>query len=178
MKVSIIICTCNRAAFLRETLAALGELHVPSEYSCEVLLLDNASTDDTARVVQECALPNMALRYILEPQRGKCRALNRGLEAAGGDIILFTDDDVRPPRDWVAGMCAPIAGGEMVAAGGVRIAPHLQRPWMQELHRIWMASTEHLTRDAPESAVGANFAFSRRVLEKCRASTSNSGRAR
>ena len=89
------------------------------------------------------------------------------MAAASGDIFLFTDDDVRPPRHWVEGMCRPIVSREAdVVAGGVRIAPQLERPWMELPHRTWLASTDWLAIDANEGMVGANMAISRRVLEK------------
>jgi hypothetical protein len=82
-------------------------------------------------------------------------------------MILFTDDDVRPPEDWIDGMCEPILLGKAQAvAGGVRIAPKLHRPWMEALHRGWLASTEGIDPAAPYTMFGANMGFSREVLSK------------
>src|SRR5262245_13280281 len=62
-------------------------------------------------------------------------------------------------------MCEPIlAGAADAVAGGVRLAPHLVRPWMQLPHRTWLASTEFLDAPAPQEMVGANMAFGRHVL--------------
>ena len=57
--VSIIICTCSRAEDLRQTLASLSTVCVPEEFDAEVIVVDNASADNTAQVVQACRLPNM-----------------------------------------------------------------------------------------------------------------------
>ena len=165
--VSIIICTYNRVDDLKQTVEAIGHLPVPAGYECELLVVDNASTDGTADWVQSLTLPNIPLRYLREPRRGKGYAYNSGIAAATGDILLFTDDDVRPPLDWVEGMCGPIARGEADAvAGGVALAPHLHRPWMQGLHSIWLASTETVPDGMAIALVGANMAFSRRVLAR------------
>ncbi len=165
--VSIIICTCNRAAHLRQTLAALAGLCVPEALPTELIVVDNASTDDTAQVVQQCRLPNMPVRYIQEPKRGQCFARNTGIATAKGEIILFTDDDVRPPQNWIAGMCGPILQGEADAvAGGVKIAPHLEREWMKHEHRCWLACTDWIETPVAQSMVGANMAFSKAVLTK------------
>ena len=51
--VSIIVCTCNRAAALKNTLEALGKLRFPSEWTAELLVVDNGSTDDTASIVKK-----------------------------------------------------------------------------------------------------------------------------
>ncbi len=165
--VSIIICTCNRADDLRQTLESIGRLPVPEDYHCDLIVVDNASTDDTAAFVRSFVLPNMPLRYLSELRRGKGYAYNAGIAASTGDILLFTDDDVRPPPDWLSGMCGPILCGEADAvAGGVILAPHLARPWIKKEHAEWLASTAFLPLGLQTTLIGANMAFSRRVLER------------
>lgn len=167
-EVSIIICTRNRAEDLRQTLTALAGLCVPDDMPCELLIVDNNSEDDTAQVVQDCAISTMPVRYVYEKTPGKGHAYNAGLAAAQGRALLFTDDDVRPPADWVAGMCGPILRGEADAvAGGVRLAPHLQREWMTTTHRVRLAETGLLKEAGPPKRLtGANMAFGRHVLER------------
>jgi glycosyltransferase involved in cell wall biosynthesis len=129
--------------------------------------VDNASTDSTAEVAESCRPRNMPLVYIHEPRRGKGYAYNTGMRTARGQVFLFTDDDVRPPANWIEGMCEPILSGRVDAlVGGVKIAPHLERPWMEKTHRWWMGSSEYINAEAPEGMIGANMAFSRKVLEK------------
>ena len=167
MDVSIIIVTRNRAEDLRQTLDAMRCLRVPDGCEAEMLVVDNGSSDDTAGVVRAAAPGDIPVRYVCEPQPGQTQGRNRGLAETTGDIILFTDDDVRPPVDWIAGMCDPIVSGSAKAvAGGVTLAPGLIRPWMTRMHRSWLASTEWLTPGAPQSMVGANMAFSRSVLKQ------------
>jgi glycosyltransferase involved in cell wall biosynthesis len=152
---------------LRQTLDAIGRLTIPDGYQCSLTVVDNASTDGTADLVKSLTLGNMPLRYLLEPRRGKGYAYNSGIASATGDILLFTDDDVRPPQDWLKGMCGPIVCGEADAvAGGLTLAPPLHRPWMKNEHLGWLASTERLPADAVIPLIGANMAFSRRVLER------------
>jgi glycosyltransferase involved in cell wall biosynthesis len=167
MLVSVLICTRNHASSLRDTLQSLAQVHVPETLACELIIVDNGSTDDTAAVVRSSVLPQMPVRYLTEPRPGKGHAYNTGLAAAQGDIFLFTDDDVRLPRQWIEGLCAPLLGGRAdIVAGGVTIAPHLERPGMQAGHRTWLASTEGLKGDSPQWIVGANMAFARAVLAK------------
>jgi glycosyltransferase involved in cell wall biosynthesis len=162
--VSIIICTRNRIEPLRNTLDSLAETEIPYDYSVELILLDNASTDGTAQLAQTATLPNLRLRYLYEGRPGKSYGLNSALRAAGGEIILWTDDDVRVPRHWIADMCGPINNGEAdITAGEVSLAPHLERGWMTEFHRIWLGDTATLPKD--RLPFGVNMAFHRRVLD-------------
>lgn len=164
--VTIIICTRDRAEHLEQTLRAIASLNVPGELSTELLVVDNASTDNTKAVVCECNIPSMSVRYIYEPQSGLSNARNTGIANANGYIILFTDDDVRPPQDWIAGMCEPILSGRAQAvAGGIKMAPHLRRDWMQKVHTTWLAAVEYESNKSG-ALIGANMAISSEVLEK------------
>jgi glucosyl-dolichyl phosphate glucuronosyltransferase len=165
--VSIIICTRNRAEHLRKTLEAIARVGETRDHSAELILVDNGSTDHTADVARDYKPAGMTLRYVRETRPGLSVARNTGLAHSTGDIILFTDDDVRPCDRWIDGMCDPICAGRGEAvAGGVRFAPHLERPWMTDTHRAWLASTDRLKdkQDDLADIVGANMAFSRAVL--------------
>ena len=106
------------------------------------------------------------MRYVSEPQRGKGYAYNTGMTEARGQVLLFTDDDVRVPHNWIEGMCGSILSGKADAvAGGIRIAPHLERPWMTAEHRGWFAASGANSGPA-EIMVGANMAYSKSVLAK------------
>lgn len=165
MDVSIIIVTRNRAGDLKLTLEALKALEVPDGMKVEVLVVDNGSTDDTVEAVRSVKASSFQFRYLLEPAPGQTFGRNRGLAETTGNIILFTDDDVRPPCDWLLRMCDPIAGGVASAVrGGVRLAPNLVRPWMTDIHHSWLAATDHIVGGAEHGLVGANMGFSRSVL--------------
>jgi glycosyltransferase involved in cell wall biosynthesis len=167
MDVSIIIVTRNRAADLAETLHAIAALERPEGLEIELLVVDNGSADETAELVRSFRTTPVPPRYSHEPRTGKTIGQNRALRETTGRVLLFTDDDVRPPADWISGMCGPVLRGEANAVcGGVRLAPHLLHDWMTPMHRSWLASTEWLGEDEPQSMVGANMAFSRDVLSR------------
>src|SRR5262249_38092265 len=63
----------------------------------EVILVDNGSTDDTARIARA-----RGVRVVHEPARGYSNALIAGFAVADGDIIACTDADSVVPRDWVS----------------------------------------------------------------------------
>jgi glucosyl-dolichyl phosphate glucuronosyltransferase len=167
MNVSIIICTRNRAASLDQTLESLETVTVPAGLSCEILVVDNGSTDGTRELVQQRMGTQSSLRYVLEASPGQSRARNAGLSQSTGDIFIFTDDDIRFPQCWLRAICDPIIQGKGHAvAGKVELAPQLERKWMALRHRSWCASTERMDSSNPSDMVGASMAFHRSVLER------------
>jgi glycosyltransferase involved in cell wall biosynthesis len=166
--VSVAVCTRNRAASLAATLASVARTAVSPALGVELLVVDNGSTDDTPAVVAGFSPQSgVRVRSIHVPQRGAARARNVALRAAAGRVIVFLDDDTWPGPCWLEPLCAPILDGAADAvAGGIRLAAHLERPWMTPRHRVWLASTEALDPRAPEEMVSANMALGRHVLAK------------
>ena len=163
--ISVIICTLNRAESLRRTLACLD--HADRDgLRAEVLVVDNGSDDDTAEIVQ--GFPgSLRVRYIREPERGKCHALNRGLDADGlGDIVAFLDDDMETGTDWfvqVKALCDRWPDYDLFSASSYVIWPKESAPgWV---HRkgvaIWALSVvDYGDKDRPLRAgefLMANF---------------------
>lgn len=164
---SVVVCTRNRATELAAMLRAVAATEVPADLPAEVVVVDNGSVDATREVVERWDAGPFARRYLVAPTPGVARARNAGLGAARGDVILFLDDDVRPPGRWLEPMCRPILDGVADAvAGGVRLAAHLERPWMRPLHRAWLADTSYLDPVAPREMVSANMALGRHVLAR------------
>ena len=165
-RVSVIICTRNRAASLERTLRALDRITIPPGWNAELLLVDNASTDGTARVIQGSSPTGFAVRHLAEDRPGLSYARNTGIAAARGEAILFTDDDVVPAKDWLERLASPLLAGRFDAVvGPIAIAAALQRPWMKPIHRQWLAG---LDADPGEELelVGANMGLGRSVLRR------------
>jgi GT2 family glycosyltransferase len=172
--ISIIVCTRNRAAALAQTLAELGRISVP-DYGAELIVVDNGSTNDTARVVERAGLTNLKLRLVTEARPGLSHARNTGLASARGQIILFTDDDVHPAEDWAEKLTAPLRDDRYDAvAGRIVLAPDLQRSWIRPEHAIRLAVMDGLVEGQVEM-FGANMGFRRMVLQKVPAFDSELG---
>lgn len=151
------------------TLEALGQVNVPQGMDCELVIVDNASADRTAEVVESTHLPNMSVRYLYEAHPGKSHGINLAHRLARGELLLFTDDDARPNVDWISALCAPLVSGcADVVTGNVCLAPHLERPWMRPIHRVWLSTLDSTSTRAElepvPDLIGINMAFCRRVL--------------
>lgn len=123
MRVSLIVCTRNRASRLPDFLAALGALEAPAG-GWELIVVDNASSDGTRQVlesfVREAALP---VQCVHAPEPGLSRARNAGLASARGDILAFTDDDCYPRPDYLRALVEVFDEGAYGFVGG-RVVLH------------------------------------------------------
>ncbi|HEX3625634.1 MAG TPA: glycosyltransferase family 2 protein [Verrucomicrobiae bacterium] len=163
---SVIICTCNRVASLRQTLSALGKARIPHSCKAEVIVVDNGSVDGTAEMIRNTVLSNMSVVYLFEPKPGKSNALNSGMAMASGEILLLTDDDVAPSEDWIEQMLLCFNAPHCDAAvGKVKLAPDLEHPWLKGLEKIYLAVID-FDAGMPVEIVGANAAFRRSVLDR------------
>src|SRR5262245_19640629 len=109
MKVSVVIPTYNRAVDLQATIRSIAGL--TTKHPWELIVVDNNSSDNTREIVRDAQTwYPVPLLSIFEPEQGRCAALNAGICASSGDIIVTTDDDVRVEDDWldraVAGLSA------------------------------------------------------------------------
>lgn len=94
MRLSVVICTYNRGKYLPMVLDSLKKQQYPFS-SFEILLVNNNSTDQTDKIIQEYQQenPTLPLTYIIEYNQGISYARNRGVTESTGDIIVFIDDD-------------------------------------------------------------------------------------
>jgi glycosyltransferase involved in cell wall biosynthesis len=94
MKLTVLICTRNGAATIAEALRAVSRQKGVSGDDCEVLVVDNGSTDGTVEIARsEFARINLRCRLESEREEGKLRALLRGVRLAHGELISIVDDD-------------------------------------------------------------------------------------
>lgn len=102
----VVIPAYNEAAWIFGTIEALAAQH---DRDFHVLVVDNASTDDTTAVVLAAAacLPQMYVEVLHEPQKGTGAAVDTGFRhaiAQGARYVLRTDADCLPAPGWVAAM--------------------------------------------------------------------------
>ena len=163
---SIVICTHNRAAVVGRAVAhALVEAR---GCEAEVLVVDNASTDDTPSVLARLEHAPSELRVVREPSLGLSAARNRGLAEARGEVAVFLDDDAVPRTGWLSALLAPYDAPAVACVGG-RILPGFSEtppPWLTP--RLYPALSAFDLGDRPrrlryrpgdEFPYGANISF-------------------
>jgi glycosyltransferase involved in cell wall biosynthesis len=89
---SIIMPTYNRLGRLRQVIAALEKQEYPTD-AYEVIIISDGSTDGTDTYL-EALRSKMQLRWFPQANRGPAAARNSGIQKAGGEFIVFIDDDV------------------------------------------------------------------------------------
>ncbi|MCW3087904.1 MAG: glycosyl transferase family 2 [Sediminibacterium sp.] len=102
LKISVVICSYNRSAYINEAMESLYVQTLPrSEY--EVIVVDNNSTDDTPQVCEAfIASHNDALFYYhTEIEQGSSFARNNGARHAKSPLLCFMDDDAVADKDYL-----------------------------------------------------------------------------
>jgi glucosyl-dolichyl phosphate glucuronosyltransferase len=176
--VTIAIPTHNRARTLRETLDSLKAIAIPDDAALDCVVIDNASTDDTPRIVEAAANSSapFPIRRVLEPRQGSSFARNRAVEEARGDFIFFLDDDATADREWLRAMLSAMEARGLDAACGM-VLPRWSMPpppWLGT--RLWVKLAVHdraAIESAPEAEVeslqnyfSANVGFRSSAFER------------
>ena len=119
-RLTISLCTYNRAALLERVLEALFDQSVPDD-ALEVVLVNDGSPDDTNAVIERVRpLARCAFTVVVQTNAGLASARNAGLARATGDRICFIDDDVLPTPVFAAEHLASDAKhGDVIVRGAV-----------------------------------------------------------
>ena len=174
--VSVIICARNEAANLTRNLSSILEQDFPE---FEVVVVNDASTDETATILQNFSEKYKHLRVITIAEKrgmGKKNALARGIEGAKYDWVLLTDADCRPFLNdrnkkynpyWISGMMAGIVNEKQMVLG---YAPYEKRDssFVNKFIRfetVWTA-TQYLSFalvGQPYMGVGRNLLYNKNL---------------
>ncbi|MFE4418223.1 glycosyltransferase [Streptomyces sp. NPDC056817] len=110
--VSVLVPAYNEAKCIENTVRSL----VASDHPIEVLVIDDGSSDGTARIVENLNLPGV--RVIRQLNAGKPAALNRGLANARYDIIVMMDGDTVFEPSTIRELVQPFADPKVGAVAG------------------------------------------------------------
>jgi glucosyl-dolichyl phosphate glucuronosyltransferase len=174
VKITVVLCTYNRARDLARALQCAAALRVAEGVNWECIVVDNNSTDETREIVADVChrYPNR-FSYVFEKSQGLSHARNRGIRESRGDVIAFMDDDVIVEPDWLQNLTAGLADGTYVGSGG-RIVPErtFSPPtWLSLEYRYALAPLAMFDLGLQpgrleESPFGANMAFTRKMFDK------------
>lgn len=171
MDFSIVIPVRNRPREIVACVAACyAQSHPATRY--EVIVVDNGSTDQTAREAARAGA-----RLISEAEPNRCLARNAGARIVRGRWIVFTDSDCIPAPDWLENLAVEIArppGGPApgIIAGRIDPAPPRNAVQAYIAARRWIDQEKFLNpaqrlspRFSPPFASAANLAVRRDVFE-------------
>jgi len=173
MDVSIVLCTYNNAERLLITLRSLCQLNQPEGVEWELVAVNNNSTDDTEQLIESFS-GRLPITYVYEPEQGKSCALNTGVDVAQGELIVFTDDDVKPNPDWLISYWAAYQDRpEGYYFGGPVESEFEGEPPDEDLLRVAMPSVAGLDHGSKPNSlpshkifIGANWACPSRYLRQ------------
>lgn len=170
--VSLVICTRNRAESLDRCLSSLKDLSCQSN---EIIVVDNASTDETKTVVNRFE----GVKYVFEPRPGLDIARNTGALAAKENIIVYTDDDTEIHAHWLYHVYQSFQDEAVHAMTGLVLTAALNTEAQWIFERYWPFNRGYLDKlfdqhffmstlyNGPpvwDVGAGANMAFRKQTL--------------
>jgi glycosyltransferase involved in cell wall biosynthesis len=176
MNISLIICTYNRGDSLLKTLESVVASEMPTSIEWELVVVDNNSRDQTRAAVQEFSTRHPGrIRYVFEPNQGLSNARNAGIQAARGEVIVFTDDDVIVDGSWLLKLSRSLCDRSCVGAGGRVLPPQgvvlpnwlsLTGPYDLGGRVAALFDQGDERKELSEPPYGANMAFRREMFQK------------
>jgi GT2 family glycosyltransferase len=157
-RVSVVVCAYNASDTIDECLASLGRLTYP-DY--EVIVVNDGSKDATGEIARR----HPHARVIDTLNNGLSTARNVGLSAATGEIVAYTDADVRVDPDWLTFLVQPFLTSDVMGAGGPNVVPD-DDPWVAQCVARAPGGPTHVLIDdrVAEHVPGCNMAFRREAL--------------
>jgi succinoglycan biosynthesis protein ExoA len=171
-QVSVVLPIRNEADHIEACLERLLAQDYPAD-RFEILVVDGRSDDGTRAVVQrvQARHPDAALRLLDNPQGTVPPALNVGIRAARGDVIVRMDGHAIPTADYLSACVAALARSGAANVGGVVVAegatPFGQAVALATQHPLGAGDAKHRIGGAPGDVDTVPFgAFRREVFDK------------
>lgn len=141
LMLSIVIPAYNEEKRLPQTLKRIVEYVRCKGFECEIIVVDDGSSDATGKVAVSVArslsFPNLrAIKY--QPNMGKGYAVNRGIFSSIGRFVLFTDADLSTPIEELEKLLPPLMNGYCDIAIASRALAKSELPIRQPLFRELM----------------------------------------
>lgn len=165
LRITVIVCAWNEQDTLGDCLrSVLAQSRRPDE----IIVVDNASTDQTSAVARAIS----GVRVVVEPRKGLTLARDAGHRAATGDVLACLDADCRAPDDWLQHIERQFGDPRVVAVTG----PFRFYDWtwtgclaLWAYDAVVAPAVHHLVRDVlgwGAMLYGGNFAVRREALEQ------------
>ena len=163
-EVSILLPVYNEERYLFRTLESLSRLELP--WPAEIILVDNQSSDGSARLAAACGLP-----VFHERRQGMAYARQTGLERARGKFILSADADTLYPKDWAVSLIDVLKTQPEVscAYSSYQFLPDVRHPhWQLAIYRFIGDPVQSFRSVANEFSNVMGFSMAYRRLDALR----------
>lgn len=170
LRVSLVLPAYNEAAYLPACLEAIERQTVKP---FEVIVIDNNSSDDTARIARSYPF----VRVVRERKQGVVHARTRGFNEAKGDIIGRIDVDTLVPENWVASVQEIFADASVDAVSGVAEYYDIALPKLVNSVELYFRRrlANKLIETDSVFLQGANMAMRRKSWEQVRGNLCQKG---
>jgi len=134
---SVVLPAYNESARIGATLEKIVAHAQQQGWKCEVIVVNDGSSDDTVEIVRRYQAQHPTLQLLENPgNRGKGYSVRNGMLHAHGDIVLFSDADLSSPISEAGKLFAAIEGGADIAFGSRWLKADLQikrQPFYRQL---------------------------------------------
>lgn len=174
--ISVIMCCYNSVSRLSSTMRALARQRLPDRHPCEVVLVDNNSSDGTAEYavsIWSFYKSEMPLRICCESKPGLVHARRAGIEAARYDYLIFCDDDNSLSPLYLLTALRIFQRNINIAACGGHGIPAVEGqlpPWFHGYAEAYATGAQNVRRSGGDliCLYGAGLAVRKRALDALR----------
>jgi succinoglycan biosynthesis protein ExoA len=147
--VTVIIPVLNEADFINKSLSVVITQDYPTD-RMEILVVDGGSTDGTPQIVQEIARTTPHVKLLHNPKRIQAAAMNLGIQAAQGDIVIRVDGHTIIALDYVRKCVEYLCQGKADSIGGM----------MRPVGTTYVGQGVALVTSSPFGIGGSKFHYS------------------
>ena len=153
---SVIICSYNGSSTVESCLRSMQRIQYPN---FEVVFVDDGSTDNTQAILKDFEDWPL-LRVITQKNMGLSYARNVGMNAAKGEIIVYTDSDCEADEDWLYYLALNMVRSSHTGMGGPNLIPD-EGSWLADCVGLSPGGPTHVMIDdrTAEHVPGCNMAF-------------------
>lgn len=147
--VSIVVCCHNSSKLLEQTIYHICKLKIPSYINTELLIIDNASSDNTSEFAKQkltefkCPFP---FRILNQPQLGLSFARKMGTDSSKYEYILFCDDDNWLNEDYIVNVYRIMESDDKIGALGGEaeaVTEGIAPEWFSRQHRNYSVGKQY-----------------------------------